>query len=131
MIADKRIHMADETDFAAFFEDVTQERPTEDKAGVLRYGKDRMRVGPYICFSGKAGSGVKGYTAAWGRPTAKLMALLEEAALVVEDDTLSFEVIPWADGRTLLTAQHGKIIGSYWLTTSLDRSTLPAWAREE
>ena len=44
----------------------------------------------------------------------------------VDDDTMNLEIIVWDDGRALVTAKHGKIIGEVWLAF-IDASTIPTF----
>jgi hypothetical protein len=55
---------------------------------------------------------------------------IERNVLAVEYDRISFQVNIWDDGRALISAQHSKIIGSYYLAI-VDATTVPVEVKEE
>jgi hypothetical protein len=44
----------------------------------------------------------------------------------IDHDTMNVEVIVWTDGRALVVAHHGRIIGSVWLAF-IDATTIPVF----
>lgn len=58
--------------------------------------------------------------------TPQAIEAIGKSTIHIDDDTMNVHVIMWDDGRALVVAQHGKIIGSVWLA-KIDASTIPTF----
>lgn len=60
--------------------------------------------------------------------TPQAIDVIRANLLHIDDDMINVQVIVWEDGRALVEAHHGKILGSVWLAF-IDSSTIPAFPR--
>ena len=107
-------------------------RPGSERTHLLRDQEGAaMAVGTYLRLSGRNERLWNGRSAIYGTANARLLRVIGENMLLVDRDQIYFEVIFDAQGRGLLIACHGRILGSRWLSESIEESSLPVWARRK
>jgi hypothetical protein len=61
--------------------------------------------------------------------TPQAIEAIRSNTIHVDGSQMALEVIVWSDGRALVVANHGSIIGGVWLAV-IDAATIPAFPRE-
>jgi len=84
-----------------------------------RRGRDRMTVTGYCAVLGPPGHRSLEVTGL----TPELQELLKNLVGVIDNDAMHFEII-WRGDTALVTANHNRIIGNYWLA-EIDPTTVP------
>jgi hypothetical protein len=90
-----------------------------------RHGK-RDDPGPMCMSSYASVSGVHRRVSLDTTLTPQAIEAIGKNTIHIDDDTMNVEVIVWDDGRALVVATHGRIIGSVWLAL-IDAMTIPAF----
>lgn len=106
-------HLAD------LFESVTPRAYGDAIETIEKYAPYRRNDGPGAILHGFATVELKRpgglHLAANVRPTNAVRAVIRDQMIKPGRDTLTFTLIEWPDGRTLVTCENSQIIGGIWL----------------
>jgi hypothetical protein len=81
-----------------------------------------MTIGPFCSLSGfDTPDGMLGLSVL---PHDAVVEAVKEHTIIVDKDSMSWEIIRWDGSRALVLCKHGTIIGDVWLAV-IDPSTVP------
>lgn len=93
------------TDYAPFIQDGR----SPFTPPILEHDKSRMRIGPYLHFREHKRPSLFVAVAGW------VLSRLRERTVIIDNDSIDFEIIDHRNGWSLVVAGHSLIIGSTYL----------------
>ena len=129
---DRQVLLSEITDFRQLFWGMVPWHETEPKTlhqpHIWCVGRETMQIGNYCMVNG--GSGLElGHQAMKVGLNGIVIDAIKDNALFIDRDTMHFDVIVFPSGLCHVKAQHGLIIGGWYLTQSVRVDTLPSFIR--